>query len=821
MALSPKCSCRLLLATGVAVVGFVTHGRCCAEAAPRVERSAPGSVPASFAPILKPHKLQPARLVNEGVRRRPPSAHLVPGHGRTRWGALDVQALLLEDRARAKRPGVPMRIGVNRPTPGGPVTHRKGGVWENLPDGGVLWSAQLEVPGAEAIRIHFSQFSLSPGSRFTVAGAEGTVPVTYSGSDPRRKGAFWTEPVAGEVAYLEYRDPAGRARSPKFSIDEVSHLYRGAAGGSVRQDAGATGGGVAALLPCQEDVSCWPVDEAARDSVGRMVFTIPAEGTFLCSGALLSDLDTNTSAGYFLTANHCIDSQAAADTLTVYWFYQSSICGGIVPSLFGLPTSSGATLLASSSSSDFSLLRLDDDPSDGQGFAAWTTDAPSQTVRGIHHPSGSFKRYSSGPVTTAQPICGGLPLSRYIYNDWDVGIIEGGSSGSPLFNEGWEVVGQLFGVCFLIEPDCDNAWAYNNVYGRFSSSYTSMSSYLTAIAPDDDFEDNDSVAEAAVIEAGRHELRLVDFDDYFVATVDAVSNVTVTATFDPSDMDLDLMLLDPSGAAVATSSGVSGSESVAASVTAGTYIVRVTKARGWGGSYSLDIDEVRTGCERPVAATLVANAAVGSKNRYLSFVPGNAGRSSALRVTLTSLHHPDPPNNTANPSPDFSWLEGTTMWVGPPGEFRYTEFPLTTFHAAKLTCTPHYMDWSTIGSLHVYGAEIVPSSVYEVQVIEEGCDPALPGDYSPALTLRTSRWGDVVEPFQESSPADSTQPDIGDVTAVLDAVLLVPSHMPKTVTQLRPTVPDPSLRVNVLDVSSAVDAFEGEAYPYTDLVGCP
>ena len=106
------------------------------------------------------------------------------------------------------------------------------------------------------------------------------------------------------------------------------------------------------------------------------------------------------------------------------------------------------------------------DPEDGQGFAAWTTTAPSGTVRGIHHPGGSFKRFSEGFTTMAQPIC--FPTLRFVSNDWTVGVTEGGSSGSPLFNANWEVVGQLYGACYINTPGCDNPQDYNNVYGRFS-----------------------------------------------------------------------------------------------------------------------------------------------------------------------------------------------------------------------------------------------------------------------------------------------------------------------------------------------------------------
>ena len=85
------------------------------------------------------------------------------------------------------------------------------------------------------------------------------------------------------------------------------------------------------LLTCEEDVNCYiqlptppdpdTPDVIARKSVGRMEF-IDAGDTYVCSGSLLASADPNSTAGYFLTANHCLDNQAAVDSLTVYWFYE-------------------------------------------------------------------------------------------------------------------------------------------------------------------------------------------------------------------------------------------------------------------------------------------------------------------------------------------------------------------------------------------------------------------------------------------------------------------------------------------------------------------
>jgi hypothetical protein len=192
----------------------------------------------------------------------------------------------------------------------------------------------------------------------------------YHGKGPNNDAAFWPAPTPGDVAYLEYFHPRGK-RDAQLEIDVISHFYRDP-GFLPPQAQPNVPGDPEGLLACQQSVMCHEVDETARNAVGRMIF----DGGFLCSGALLNDVDANTFAGYFLTANHCISSQSSANSLTTYWFYQPASCGGPVPSLSTLPKSIGAKLLANSSQSDFSFLRFNNDPEDGQGLAAWTTTIP-------------------------------------------------------------------------------------------------------------------------------------------------------------------------------------------------------------------------------------------------------------------------------------------------------------------------------------------------------------------------------------------------------------------------------------------------------------
>jgi len=547
----------------------------------------------------------------EALRRpRPAPQYLHAGSGRVaargtavgprelQWERLNVEPLIEEDRQYRGLPGVPERIGVNRPLPGGPVAAETAGLWTTLEDGRRLWFLRLVVPEARAVRVHFDRFDLPDSARLLVAGPVDAPADVYTAQGPLGTGHFWSAPVSGPVVHIEYEAPADEASMPAIRIDEISHIYRApfaSAGVEETTDGSLPMNGTEPPLECHEDVNCHAVDPVARDAVGAMVFTV-SSNTYVCTGALLNDADPNTYAGYFLTANHCLSSQAVVDTLTVYWFYQTDTCDGTVPDLQTLPKTLGGTLLANSAVNDFSFLRLADDPSDGQTLAGWTTNGSVDDVSLIHHPQGTHKRVSFGTSTIASPLCGCCPLSNYWYVRLHLGTAETGSSGAPLFNANSQVVGQLYGSCLLYwytVPDCDNYEEYNLMFGKFSVSYPFFADYLNAITPDDMYEPNDTLGEAAGLEPGAYTLQLVDFDDYFAVMVPIDGEVSATADYDPAEMDLNLELLAQDGTLLDESRLGTGTESVSATVTRGTYIVRALRKHGWGGGYTFDLTAPR------------------------------------------------------------------------------------------------------------------------------------------------------------------------------------------------------------------------------------
>jgi len=204
--------------------------------------------------------------------------------------------------------------------------------------------------------------------------------------------------------------------------------------------------------------------------------------------------------------------------------------------------------------------------------------------------------------------------------------------------------------------------------------------------------------------------------------------------------------------------------------------------------------------------------------RFFTIIPRNAGKQTAIRVTLTSLHHPDPPY-TIGPTTDFSTFEGQVRWVGPPTQYIESEAVPDLFWAAALQCIPHYRDWSTLDLLHVTGAEVLPSSRYDVDVVGEFCNTGVSTNFSPSVMVLTSRWGDVASPY--NPPSETTQPDAVDLAALVDKFRSQPGAPIKAQALLAGNVPDPTLDIGFDHISACVDAFRGAGYPYPGPASCP
>lgn len=211
-------------------------------------------------------------------------------------------------------------------------------------------------------------------------------------------------------------------------------------------------------------------------------------------------------------------------------------------------------------------------------------------------------------------------------------------------------------------------------------------------------------------------------------------------------------------------------------------------------------------CPIPTEAAVASGAPL---NRYLAIEPGNAGEQTAIRVRLASLLQ-------------TNGVEGEFRWVGPASSYPDPQGPGPSFMAGPLQCTPHFADWGAMGTVYVHGAEIMPFSSYDVQLLHEDCASGMndPAVYSPAISVPTAVWGDVVAPHGTLANPNS-QPNFLDISSLVAKFQKLAGSVEKPRGQLQPNAVDPSNNVDFADISVDVDAFRGEDYPFSGPVACP
>ena len=127
--------------------------------------------------------------------------------------------------------------------------------------------------------------------------------------------------------------------------------------------------------------------------------------------------------------------------------------------------------------SDFALLEMDYSPAASFNgyYAGWDRSSTSpQVSAGVHHPGGAPKKINYDNNDTAYSD-GWYSSNTHWRLNWDEGGTEGGSSGSPLFDENKLIVGQLHGG----SGECGSGTDY---YGKISTSWNGGGTSTTRLS---------------------------------------------------------------------------------------------------------------------------------------------------------------------------------------------------------------------------------------------------------------------------------------------------------------------------------------------------
>jgi hypothetical protein len=382
--------------------------------------------------------------------------------------AFDVSKLLAQDEYESQFKDIPPRFGNPIPVNFG---YTNSGEKRILQDGSKIWRVKIKSVGAVSINLIFNKFDIPPGASFYIYN-EGKKQLLGAFTEQNNSfdGKFSTTPVVGDIITLEYNAPSYIKQDPMINVSIVIHAYKNIFHmiNKITDNYGESG-------TCNRNVICSEGDPY-RNQIRAGVMLLTSSNSRFCSGSLVNNTRFDGTP-YVLTANHCWD--ASSNTWIIMFNYQSPACpngSGDGPTNM---TISGTSLMAKNSYSDFCLIKLNSKPpiSYNVYYNGWShSNVPPTGGFCVHHPSGDVKKISFSttpytPTTYNNPAVPGD--STHWHVTWAsipstglTPITEGGSSGSPIYDQNKRVVGQLHGG-----PSSCSASDKSDYYGKFSTSW--------------------------------------------------------------------------------------------------------------------------------------------------------------------------------------------------------------------------------------------------------------------------------------------------------------------------------------------------------------
>jgi hypothetical protein len=362
------------------------------------------------------------------------------------------------DHWRARQ-GTPMPAGKLIPVG---YTMENSGSCTTLPGGERVWRLHLQAADAVAMMLYYQDFYIPEGGKLFIYSADTSHLLgAYTHHTHPSGGLFATEFVAGDELTLEYVASETSQEKPRIHISEIGYGYNASAletfcGVSLRRASGS----------CMVNVNC---DEGLdwqneKKSVCYMVQKI-GSANYICTGSLMN----NTAEDFkplILTALHCaydsnqrIASEKDLEQWQFYFHREREGCSETSAPVAS-KTLTGCKMLVSTglgNGSDGMLLLLNRSvPQDYDVFYnGWNRqNTPALSGVCIHHPQGDYKKISTYGTPAKAATFSSNEFTGTRSAHWNVtfqqtanghGVTEGGSSGSPLYNENKLVVGTLTG----------------------------------------------------------------------------------------------------------------------------------------------------------------------------------------------------------------------------------------------------------------------------------------------------------------------------------------------------------------------------------------
>jgi len=371
---------------------------------------------------------------------------------------LDMISIRAEDEVLDSYKDTPYRFGIVKEVDLNFFENNEPSVTKN---GDKIWHKGIHCPDATSINFVFDQFDIPAGAKVFIYNENRTEFLgAFTAQNMKEHGGLGIGIIHSDKIIIEYIQPADIQGSATLNISEITHGYRPVITSTSLQKGPFGNSG-----SCNINVNCPDADpwQDEKRSVGLIL-----TGGGVCTGSLVNNYNNN-GVPYFLTAQHCAGGE---NNWVIYFNHEYSGCSnsGSAPTNQSI---SGAVVKASNPASDGHLIQLTANiPASYQPYYnGW--DASNTFVSkgvSIHHPSGDVKKISFDDDTVQKTFYGGSQ-STSAGDNWRVEAwernttTEGGSSGSPLYDQDHRLIGQLQGG----GSTCSNDLA--DWYGAFEASF--------------------------------------------------------------------------------------------------------------------------------------------------------------------------------------------------------------------------------------------------------------------------------------------------------------------------------------------------------------
>ncbi|MFC1849375.1 proprotein convertase P-domain-containing protein [candidate division CSSED10-310 bacterium] len=369
----------------------------------------------------------------------------------------------------------PVKVGVNIPVG---IT-LDDGQWQPTVEG-YVWTAVIFHEQANFIRIHFDNFNLAVGEYIEVTDPRNQKEIIYANKGLKELKNFWSGSIFSDTAIITYHANRQYDAKEGFTIIE----YGAGTVDFLNVNESCTSTVTYENLRCKTRPSAVM---ANAEKIGHIVF-VEGQYQYVCSGSLVSD------GSHFLTNEHCMSGgQTTCNTYDVYFEYETTGTSCTSNSATKGSSFSCDQFVTKNACYDYALATLSGNPAGTYGYLEIDPNGVTTTSTNVYiigHPAGYPKKLmgfgnSSNDVNAVNvdPIFPGSCSNNESDSEIEYEIMsQGGSSGSPVFNESTNKVVALHHAGW----DCGNQFSEQGWGINMKKVYPEIESYLGGAPPSGD-----------------------------------------------------------------------------------------------------------------------------------------------------------------------------------------------------------------------------------------------------------------------------------------------------------------------------------------------